>query len=334
MAKDVMTLPEEIRPGLFRLEIPLPNNPLRTLNSYVITGPERNLVVDTGFNRPECLAAMRAGLRELAIDLAKTDFFITHLHADHSGLAATLATGTSRVMCSAADAQIINRIVALTPSDPYWDDVLSFARRNGFPAAEAEEAVLRHPGYRLVPERQIDFTTVAAGDRVPVGRYNFTCLATPGHTAGHMCLYEPAEKILLAGDHLLRDITPNISHWRPTGNPLADYLASLAKVTDLDVKTVLPGHRRLFDDCRARARELVAHHHRRAAEVAGLLAAGPLTAYQIAGGMKWDMTYRRWDDFPPPQKWFAVGEAIAHLCFLEGRGEIGRSERDGLIMYR
>ncbi|HWQ61139.1 MAG TPA: MBL fold metallo-hydrolase, partial [Negativicutes bacterium] len=115
----MITLPEEIRPGLFRLEIPLPNNPLKTLNSYVITGPERNLVVDTGFNRPECLAAMRAGLQELAVDLARTDFFITHLHADHSGLAATLATVTSRVMCSAVDAHDINRVVALTPSDSY-----------------------------------------------------------------------------------------------------------------------------------------------------------------------------------------------------------------------
>ncbi len=329
----MITLPEEILPGLFRLEIPLPNNPLKTLNSYVVTGRERNLVVDTGFNRPECLAAMRAGLQELAVDLAGTDFFITHLHADHAGLAATLATDTSRVMCSALDAEVINRVVALTPSDPYWEDLLAFARRNGFPPDEAEEAVRRHPGYRLVPERQIDFTVVAAGDRIAAGSYNFVCVPTPGHTAGHMCLYEPEEKILLAGDHLLRDITPNISHWRTTGNPLADYLASLAKIAGLDVKTVLPGHRRLFDDCRARAEELIAHHHRRAAEVAGLLAAGPLTAYEVAGGMRWDMTYRNWADFPPPQKWFAVGEAIAHLCYLEGQGAIARSESGELIIY-
>ena len=326
-------MPEEILPGLFRLEIPLPNNQLKTLNSYVITGPDRNLVVDTGFNRPECLAAMRDGLQELAIDPARTDFFITHLHADHSGLVATLATAASRVWCSAADAKIINNIVALTPSDPYWDDLLAFARRNGFPPAEAEEAVLRHPGYRLVPERRISFATVTSGDLINAGRYRFTCLATPGHTAGHMCLYEPDGKILLAGDHLLRDITPNISHWRPEGNPLADYLASLAVVAGLEVKIVLPGHRRIFADCRARAGELIAHHHRRAGEVAALLAAGPLSAYEVAGGMKWDMTYRSWADFPPPQKWFAVGEAIAHLRYLEGQGAIGRRERDGLIVY-
>ena len=49
-----------------RLEIPLPNSPLKSLNSYVVTGADRNLVVDTGLNRPECLKAMQDGLAELA----------------------------------------------------------------------------------------------------------------------------------------------------------------------------------------------------------------------------------------------------------------------------
>jgi len=43
-------------------------------------------VIDTGLNRKECLEAMETGLREIKVDLGKTDFFITHLHADHFGL--------------------------------------------------------------------------------------------------------------------------------------------------------------------------------------------------------------------------------------------------------
>lgn len=328
----MINLPEEVLSGLFRLEIPLPDNPLKMLNSYVITGAERTVVIDTGFNRPECLAAMRTGLDRLGVDLRKTDFFITHLHADHSGLVATLATATSRVWCSAVDAAEINRIATLDGDGPWVDNLLAAARRNGFPDTEAQQAVRRHPGYKLVPERPLAFTTVADGDRVSAGRYTFTCLATPGHTAGHMCLYEPKEKILIAGDHILRDITPNISYWRPAGNPLAVYLDSLERMAALDVKIVLPGHRRLFDDCRARIRELIDHHRQRADEVAAILAHGPLTAYQVATAMQWDMT-GPWDDFPPPQKWFAVGEAIAHLRYLEGQGGIGRDECDGLVVY-
>lgn len=326
-------MPEQILPGLFRLELPLPNNPLKLLNSYVILGRERNLVVDTGFNRPECLAAMRDGLGELEVDLAVTDFFITHLHADHAGLVATLRTPTSRVFCSAADGQTINRLAVMAPDDPWWGEVQGFACRNGFPPAVAEEAVRRHPGFRLGPASRVEFTDVAEGDVLTVDGYSFTCLATPGHTGGHMCLYEPDAKILISGDHVLRDITPNISHWRVDGDPLAQYLASLARVAGLEVELVLPGHRRLFTDLGVRVAELTAHHHRRAAEVETILAGGGMTAYEVASHMTWDMTYRHWDEFPPPQKWFAVGEAIAHLRYLEGRGAIGRAERQGRIVY-
>ncbi len=85
---------EEIARGLYRLQIPLPENPLKSLNSYVIKGPGRNLIIDTGLNRQECMDAMQAGLKEIGIDLRETDFFITHLHADHFGLVSSLVTDT------------------------------------------------------------------------------------------------------------------------------------------------------------------------------------------------------------------------------------------------
>ena len=71
---EVIIIIEQIRADLFKLEIPLPNNPLRALNSYVIKSDDRNLIIDTGMNRPECLEAMQKGLKELDIDLNKTDF--------------------------------------------------------------------------------------------------------------------------------------------------------------------------------------------------------------------------------------------------------------------
>ena len=82
---------EEIFPGLYRIKIPLPESPLKYLNSYVIKSDDKNLIIDTGFNRKECLDAMNNGLKEINVDLADCDFFITHLHADHFGLIAKLA---------------------------------------------------------------------------------------------------------------------------------------------------------------------------------------------------------------------------------------------------
>ncbi|MDP3285137.1 MAG: MBL fold metallo-hydrolase, partial [Desulfobacterales bacterium] len=61
---------EEILPGLYRIKIPLPESPLKYLNSYVVKSPDRTLIIDTGFNRNECFDAMNNGLREINVDLA------------------------------------------------------------------------------------------------------------------------------------------------------------------------------------------------------------------------------------------------------------------------
>ncbi|MBP1735780.1 MAG: Zn-dependent hydrolase, glyoxylase [Deltaproteobacteria bacterium] len=74
---------EEIAAGLYKVGIPLSGSPLKALNSYVVKGAERSLVIDTGWNREECLNAMQAGLTSLGVNLRKTDFFITHMHSDH-----------------------------------------------------------------------------------------------------------------------------------------------------------------------------------------------------------------------------------------------------------
>ena len=88
---------EEILPELFRIKIPLPESPLKYLNSYVIRDSKRNLIIDTGLNRKECLDAMMGGLKKLGVELTQSDIFITHLHADHFGLVAKLATDSSEI---------------------------------------------------------------------------------------------------------------------------------------------------------------------------------------------------------------------------------------------
>ena len=69
-----------------------------------------------------------------------------------------------------------------------------------------------------------------------------------------MCFYEEENKILISGDHILFDITPNITRWPELDNSLKVYLASLEKVKDLDVNLVLPGHRNMMSDHRKGSR--------------------------------------------------------------------------------
>ena len=90
-------------PKIYRVLVPLPENPLRSLNSYVIMTEERNLVIDTGFNREECYGALTEGLDELGIDIEDTDFFITHFHGDHCGTVGRIAGERSRIFMSEKD---------------------------------------------------------------------------------------------------------------------------------------------------------------------------------------------------------------------------------------
>jgi glyoxylase-like metal-dependent hydrolase (beta-lactamase superfamily II) len=302
---------EEILPSLYKLEIPLPDSPLKALNSYVIKGRERSLIIDTGWNREECMLAMQAGLACLGIDLRKTDFFITHGHGDHLGLVPCLATETSCIYFNRPDMEWLQDAAR-------WGKFLDFARLNGFP----EDELRRRP--QGPPEYNLPFSIVKEGDTIIAGEYQFVCIATPGHTRGHLCLYEPGNRVLVAGDHILDEITPNITLWSYGRNPLKEYLSSLDKVSKYDVELVLPGHRALLGDPEKRIGELKSHHEMRAREIFSILGEGPQNGFQVAAKMSWDITYDSWDLFPMTQKWFATGEAIAHLKYLEEQGLIQR----------
>ncbi|MFH1638760.1 MAG: MBL fold metallo-hydrolase, partial [Chloroflexota bacterium] len=85
---------------------------------------------------------------------------------------------------------------------------------------------------------------------------------------------------------------------------------------------VLPGHRRIFSDLKARVDELKCHHKARADEAMSILQQGSKNAYQVAAQMTWDISYRNWDEIAVFQRMFATGEALAHLKYLEAEGKI------------
>jgi glyoxylase-like metal-dependent hydrolase (beta-lactamase superfamily II) len=316
---------EEILPSIYKIEIPLPGSPLKEINSYVIRHSSRSLIIDTGLNRRECMDAMKAGLHKLGVKLGETDFFITHLHADHFALTSRLVTATSSVYLNRPDAEMHARL----PHGSIWDDMVAQARMHGFPERELQSALRNHPGYRYGARLDMPLSIVNQGDTIEIGQYSFLCIETPGHTRGHMCLFEPNKKILFSGDHILGDITPNIQSWFDEWNPLHEYLLSLDKVYELDVEVVLPGHRSIVKNCRERIRELKHHHRKRAEEVLSILEKGNKNAFQVASQMSWDIICESWDMFPASQKWFATGEAIAHLKYLEEKQQVFRERVEG-----
>lgn len=318
---------EKLLPDLYRIEVPLPGNPLGWINSYVVKGDDRNLIIDTGFNQRECFEAMQAGLVEIGVDLKKTDFYITHMHADHIALAPRLVEESSIIYINRPDKEFMENW-------PGWEPFTAFAMLNGFPENELDAAVYNHPGQKYGLDQIPSLRAVEEGEILQVGDYRFRAVATPGHTKGHTCLYEPEKKLLISGDHILFDITPNITCWWADGySPLKDYIAGLDKVCDLKIDLVLPGHRRILGDCRSRIGELKRHHRKRMEEILAILKQGPKNAYEIASRMTWNIVSKSWETFPVAQKWFATGEAVAHLRYLEESGQVLRDERDGFIVY-
>jgi glyoxylase-like metal-dependent hydrolase (beta-lactamase superfamily II) len=273
------------------------------------------------------MTALVTGLEECHADLGRADFFITHMHADHAGLVSALASRQAKIYFGRADAEIVR---SATPE--HWQKQIDFARSRGFLAEELERAIGSHPGRRYSPNASLNLCVSHDGDSIGAGEYQFECIETPGHTDGHICLYERDRRILICGDHILVDITPNMTLSSEQRNPLKEYLRSLDKVYDLDVELILPGHRSIFRDHKERIRELKEHHQTRLREVISILGKGGQNAFKIASQMTWDIGYKSWDSFPPAQKWFAFGEALAHLKYLEEEGKVGsKLERQEIV---
>ncbi len=328
---------EQLDRDLFRIEVPLPGNPLRATNAYLIRGEERELLIDTGFRRKECREALEEGLKELGSDKSRRSVLCTHLHSDHSGLAdvfagdavtlkdGTLSPESPRIYLRDTDSAFLGHI---------YETGYRLERRKRFLSEGFPEDILNvvyavNPAMTQALPKDFKtadprFTNLKDGDVISAGRYALKTIAVPGHTPGNSMFYEERMGIMFTGDHILFDITPNITEWESVGDSLGDYLESLRKVRSLPVSRALPGHRKP-GDYHARIDGLIRHHAARLQETERIIAEEPgLCGYEIAGRMRWKIRARNWEEFPATQKWFAVGECLSHLNYLLRRGKIMR----------
>lgn len=320
---------EQLARDLWRLEIPLPGSPLKTLNSYLILGTGRSLLIDTGFRQPPCREAMEQQLDALGVDRGRLDIFLTHLHSDHTGLATELLPEDGQIYISRADGPG----VAEAMDDRCWRRLYGSYVKEGFSQQEIDGLWGTNPAQTAAPKTW-RYTPMEDGDILSCGGRRLQCILTPGHTPGHMCLYEPEEGWLFSGDHILFHITPNICRWERLPDALGSYLQSLGQVEGLPVKLLLPGHRAERGSLPQRAAELKAHHAARLAAALTVVEQEPgLTAYEIAGRMQWSIRCRDWESFPLTQKFFAVGEALSHLDHLEAEGRLFHRESRGKNYY-
>ena len=322
---------KEILPDLYQISVPLPNNPLRQLNTYLIRGRDHSLLIDTGFRLPECRQALEDGIAAAGVDRDRLDVLLTHIHTDHTGLAQDMVGPGRSIYIGSGDYPLTRRLVEQT----FWGLTDQRYAKAGFPPEEAEKVRAINPARTLGPTLDLPSCRLLVhGDRLEVGRYTLDVITTPGHTPGQVCLWLEKEQVMFTADHVLFDITPNITMWVNLKNALGHYLDSLQKVYRYPVKLALPGHRH-SGDFHSRVEDLISHHCHRVDETLAIVMETPgLTAYEIAARMTWAIRARDWASFPLNQKWFAAGEAMAHLEFLLQQGRIRQSARkDALLRY-
>ena len=313
-------------PEIYCINIPLPEGPLRNLNCYVVRSRGQYLVIDTGFPLPECSQALFGGLKELGAEPADVSLFLTHLHNDHIGLASAFADQGCEVYMSEIDYGYFVRF------NPKWR--LEEAFREGFSQEELELMTKLNHYVKYRDGESFPAKQVRDGFTFFVGDVQFQCIVVPGHTPGHTCLYIPRYEIMFLGDHILFDITPNITFWPDVKDSLRDYLHSLDNIAAYPMKLALPAHRGYDGNVYERIRSIKAHHTVRLREVADIVCKEPdLTAYGIAARMQWKMRGKSWKEFSLVPKWFAVGEAVAHLKYLIGEETIEKKEMSGVFRY-
>lgn len=310
---------------IHKIQVPTPYS-VGPVNAYLIKNQPLTLV-DPGPETPEAVKSLEEGLSSLGVaagDIRRV--VITHNHSDHSGLAARVAEKAhGRVFVHKLE------IRKLTPEYNYYEERFPFFAESGMPDSELKD-ILDDTDPVVKPwllEPVVE--AVSGGEELQFDGGSLRVLHLPGHTTGHICLYNPEGRELLAGDFLLRHITPNpvmeadCPDYSRRAPSLRQYLDSLDKITELDVRINLPGHGENIENNRETAEKARKHHERRLEAIQNIIEEESSNAFQVMR-----LLYPKIRGF---QIFLGISEVFAHLDYLLETGRIAREECKGVSIY-
>jgi len=325
----------EIIPGIHQLKLPLKDNPLEYINAYLVKGTEGWVLIDTGWYDQESFDAFTEHLKNIGVGFKEINLIIcTHIHPDHFGLAGRLKEACeAELAIGEVEREIIDLIA--DQGSGLFENLNQWMLANGVPGdhlfhfneASSEALNLIIPA---VPERGLK-----DGEVISTGLFDLEVIWTPGHSPGHICLYEANKRILFSGDHILPVTTPNISiHVEEHGDPLGSYLDSIQKIRHLNMSLGLPAHENIYTDLPKRLDELLNHHEARKAEIIEALNSRPKTAFEVSAEITWMEGMITWDELLPIDRRIAVTEALAHLESLRVENRVSRFEESDFFYYQ
>ena len=283
-------------------------------------------LVDTGPNLPEAFEALRESVQGIGRRLEDIErIVVTHLHEDHSGLAATIQRlSNAPVFAHPWEADRLRG----------YDDYLMYLpllERAGVPPDVIQVLRRAYAEIRKLGEDLNEVEGIEDGDLIDFDRGSFEVLHTPGHTPGSICLYRAADRSLIAADTVLANISPN-----PVLSPdplapdrrfqsLGEYLVSLSRIRELAPTVIRGGHGPDVTDFESHFLRTMRSADERQAKLEGLLPRG--------GASPWEACVELFPAAKDEHRFLALSETIAHLDFGVSEGRFRQSWRGDVEVY-
>jgi len=275
-------LPVRLSPQVERVLAPNPGPfTFRGTGVYIVGCGESVAVIDPG----PAIAAHVEALKRAIGGRTVSHILITHTHNDHSPAAAPLKAWCGASICA--------------------------AHEHPLPRDAAEGVVDEAHDRAFVPD-----VAVRDGDTITGDGFTLQCVATPGHTADHMCYALHEEQALFSGDHVMGWSTSVVA---PPDGDMGQYIASLEKLATRDDRVFYPTHGSPIPSPQDYVRALIAHRRRRAGQIAAALAHGTRSLAALVEQL--------YPDIAPALRAAAAAQIKAHLDQMVQDGD---ALRDGL----
>ncbi|WP_055743834.1 MBL fold metallo-hydrolase [Brevibacillus choshinensis] len=311
----------QVAKGIHQLSIQFPFG-MRQMNGYVIEGKDGVTLVDTGSYAEQSIDIWK---RALPVGTKVEKVLLTHSHTDHIGLAKWLRdTYRAPILISRLGYEEMQKFRRRLQD--YRGDTSSlypFFLRHGGPSISEKSLLEQVDADYFEPDELLE-----DNQEIALGDFSFESIWTPGHSPDHFCFYDRSTRVLLAGDHVLNDISPLIPIWsEEEGNPLCDYFHSLDKIAQLPVDIALPGHGSMIHDLPKRIVELRAGHEQRMQQILEGVSENGSTAGEIAQVVYgFDrMSIRHLAEFLM---------TLSRILYLESEGKLRGEEREGKVVFR
>ncbi|HEX2544856.1 MAG TPA: MBL fold metallo-hydrolase [Ramlibacter sp.] len=323
----------EVAPGVLWIRLPLVGA-LGHINVWGLVEEGGWTLVDTGMATPETITAWEQLLARAPFDRPLQRVVVTHMHPDHVGMAGWFTRRFGVQLWMSRLEYMSCRVTASDTGKQAPEDALRFYRAAGWDEAQLAAYRERFGRFgRFIHAMPDSYRRLQDGDTLRMAGSHWQVVGGNGHSPEHASLYCAERKLLISGDQVLPRISSNVSvhPMEPEANPMADWMASLAKMrirVPADV-LVLPSHNDCFHGLHARLEQLRSGQE----EALARLREGLREARRVVD--VFPFLFRR--HIAPADAsllGMATGESVACLNFLLARGEVVRRNEGGVDWYR